>query len=686
MTPRSVPASIFLALLWCAIPAWGDEFPELEVIGRRDRTLTESDAASQGRLEAGQLNSTAMLRPAEVLEHIEGMVVTQHSGDGKANQYFLRGMNLDHGTDFATTVNGVPVNMPSHAHGQGYSDLNFLIPELIERVDYRKGPYFAADGDFSSAGSARIVYRQRLQQSLAEVTLGQGGYQHALVADSHALAEGVSLLSAVTLQRNDGPWTTPEALRKRNALLTLSGGSPREGWSTSLSAYSAQWNATDQVPQRLLDAGVYQGRPFGRFDALDPTDGGQTERTSLSAHWHQDSDDAVTRVEAYLMRYTLRLFSNFTYSLDRANDQFAQSDQRTVWGGHAYRAWHLAWGGERSVQNTVGLQLRQDRIHLGLYDTVSRQVQTPVREDDVTQTQLGLYAENEVGWQSWLRTVLALRADHWRAQVLSNLQPANSGAAAAARLSPKFSLILGPWAQTAFFFNAGHGFHSNDARGVMAKVDARTGQPVNAVPALVGSRGLEVGLKSQPMAGLQTRLALWRLDFDSELVYVGDAGNTTAGRASRRIGVEWGNRWVRGDHLRVDANLAWTRPRYVDGAASGAYMANAVQKVVRLNLVLDRLGPWSAGLGWRYLGAAPLTEDNSVRSMPSVTANLWLGHKVSRALDWRLEVLNLTDRKNNDISYDYTSRLAGEPAAGVDGVHLHPAEPRTFRLTVRCSF
>ena len=298
MTPRSVPASIFLALLWCAIPAWGDEFPELEVIGRRDRTLTESDAASQGRLEAGQLNSTAMLRPAEVLEHIEGMVVTQHSGDGKANQYFLRGMNLDHGTDFATTVNGVPVNMPSHAHGQGYSDLNFLIPELIERVDYRKGPYFAADGDFSSAGSARIVYRQRLQQSLAEVTLGQGGYQHALVADSHALAEGVSLLSAVTLQRNDGPWTTPEALRKRNALLTLSGGSPREGWSTSLSAYSAQWNATDQVPQRLLDAGVYQGRPFGRFDALDPTDGGQTERTSLSAHWHQDSDDAVTRVEA----------------------------------------------------------------------------------------------------------------------------------------------------------------------------------------------------------------------------------------------------------------------------------------------------------------------------------------------------------------------------------------------------
>ncbi len=614
------------------------------------------------------------------------MVVTQHSGDGKANQYFLRGMNLDHGTDFATTVNGVPVNMPTHAHGHGYSDLNFLIPELVQRVEYRKGPYSASEGNFSSAGSANFVYRTKLDSPFADVTIGQRGYLRGVAGVSRELSEGVTLLTAVERLNNNGPWSIPEGIRKTNAQLILSGGSPREGWSTSLSAYSARWNSTDQIPQRLIDAGSYQGQPFGRFDSLDPSDGGNTNRTSLSGNWHQSTEHELTKIEWYVIKYDLNLFSNFTYSLDRANDQFAQTDDRSVWGGKAYRSWITDLSDGRSMQNSLGVQVRQDRIRVGLYDTVARQIQSTVRNDDVQQTLVGIYGENEMGWSTWLRTVTGLRVDQFNAKVTSHAQALNSGSATASKVSPKFSVIFGPWQKTEFFINAGKGFHSNDARGTTAKVDPKTGLPIDSVPGLVSSRGQEMGVKSQVVPNLQTTLAIWRLDFDSELVYVGDAGNTEAGRPSRRTGVEWSNHWTPGEHLLMDANFAWTRPRYSDNDPAGNRIPNAVQRVANLTFALHNLGPWSGSLGVRYIGAAPLVEDNSVRSIASVTTNLRVNRKISNNLDVALDVLNVTDRKNNDISYYYTSRVAGETLAGVDGVHVHPSEPRTIRVTAQMRF
>jgi outer membrane cobalamin receptor len=662
------------------------EMNAVEVVGHYDNAIGNSDAASQGVVGPQLLRDRAILRPAEVLEYIPGMVVTQHSGDGKANQYFLRGMNLDHGTDFATTVNGVPVNMPTHAHGHGYSDLNFLIPELVQRVEYRKGPYFASEGDFSSAGSANFIYRTKLDRPFADVTIGQRGYLRGVAAVSRDVSEGVTLLSAIERLNNNGPWTVPEGIRKTNAQFILSGGSPREGWSTSLSAYSAHWNSTDQIPQRLMDAGSYQGQSFGRFDSLDPSDGANTHRTSLSGHWHQSSDHTLTKIEWYAIKYDLNLFSNFTYSLDRANDQFAQTDDRSVWGGKAYRSWFTDLNEGRSMQNTLGVQTRQDRIRVGLYDTVSRQIQSTVRDDDVQQTLVGIYGENEMGWNSWLRTVTGLRVDQLNAKVTSYSQEQNSGSMAASKVSPKLSVIFGPWHKTEFFVNTGKGFHSNDARGTTAKVDPKTGQPIDSVPGLVSSRGQEIGLKSQVVPNLQTTLAIWRLDFDSELVYVGDAGNNEAGRPSRRTGVEWSNHWTPGEHFLMDANFAWTRPRYTDSDPAGSYIANAVQKVSNLTFALRNLGPWSGALGIRYIGAAPLIEDNAVRSTASVTANLRVNRKISNDWDVALDVLNLTNRQNNDISYYYTSRVAGEPLGGVNGVHVHPAEPRTVRVTTRMRF
>ncbi len=660
---------------------------QVEVTGRHyDNAVGSSDAASQGVIRADLLKSRPALRPGEVLEFVPGLIVTQHSGDGKANQYFLRGFNLDHGTDFATTVNGLPVNMPSHGHGQGYSDLNFLLPELVDRIAYRKGPYFAQNGDFASAGSADIAYRTRLDAPLAAVTLGQNGFRRGVAGGSVDLAPGLTLLGAVELQAHDGPWTVAENLRKANGVLTLSGGTTALGWSTSLMAYDARWTSTDQIPQRLIDAGRYNGQPFGRFDSLDASDGGDSRRTSLSGEWHRQTATGATRLSAYAIDYRVALFSNFTYALERPadGDQFAQTDNRKVYGLAASQTFdHLL--GSLPARSEVGLQVRQDRARVGLFDTVARQTTGTTRDDQVRQSLLGLYGQTAVEWTPWLRSVVGLRADQARFQVDSLSQPLNSGDSSDHLLSPKLSLIAGPWARTELFFNAGRGFHSNDARGTTARVDPRSGAAVDAVAGLVASKGVELGARTEWIPGLQSSLALWQLDFDSELVYVGDAGATEANRPSTRRGVEWNNRWAALPWLLVDADLAWTHARFADADPAGNRIPNSVDKVASVAVTARDGGPWSASLQWRYLGTGPLIEDNSVRSTSSLTANLRIARKLSRHTELTLDVFNLFDRQVNDIQYFYESQLPGETSAVADR-HVHPAEPRQLRLTLAMGF
>ncbi|MEY5100088.1 MAG: hypothetical protein RJA36_2807 [Pseudomonadota bacterium] len=660
----------------------------VEVTARHyDNAVGSSDSASEGTIEAGLLRSRPALRPGEVLEFVPGMIVTQHSGDGKANQYFLRGFNLDHGTDFATWVNGLPVNMPSHAHGQGYSDLNFLIPELVERIDYHKGPYFAPGGNFSAAGSADIVYRKTLEQPFVAMTLGQRQFQRVLSGASAEVGEnGVQLLGVFEVQHHDGPWTVPERLHKDNAVLTLSGGSRAEGWSASLMSYSASWTATDQVPQRLIDAGSYQGRPFGRFDSLDPGDGGQTRRDSLSGEWHRSDRGGTSRLSAYAIDYGLELYSNFSYALERplGGDQFLQQDRRSVLGVQASHAFDHALA-TLPARTEFGLQLRSDRIRLGLFDSEARESRATTREDRVRDTLLGAYGQTSVELAPWLRGVAGLRADQAWFQVDSLKQPENSGAASDRQLSPRLALIFGPWSETEFFLNAGRGLHSNDARGSTASVDPKTLTPVTRVPGLVAARGRELGARSEWIPGLQSSLALWQLDFDSELVYLGDAGTTEPSRASRRRGVEWNNRYLPLPWLLVDADLAWSHARYADTDPAGSRIPNAVDRVASLALTVRELGPWSASLQWRYLGSAALVEDNSVRSAPSLTTNLRLSRPLARKAELTLDVFNLFDRKLNDIEYFYASRLPGE-AAPVADKHVHPAAPRTLRVTLKLGF
>ena len=643
--------------------------PEIEIHSEYD--TADHNSASEGRISAQRIVQQALLRPADVLENIPGMVVTQHSGDGKANQYFLRGVNLDHGTDFASTINGVPVNLPTHAHGQGYSDLNFLMPELVQRVDYRKGPYAAQDGDFSSAGSAHFVYRKHVDRPFSHFTWGQRGYVRGMAADSRSVGEGLVLLTAIERTNNDGPWTVSEGLRKTNALLTLSGGSPEQGWSTSVSLYRAHWTATDQVPQRLLDQGNYQGQAFGRFDSLDPSDGGHTHRNSVSGEWHQHDTDHVRKLSWYIMQYDLDLYSNFTYQTTPAGDQFAQRDKRTVVGAHALASWTVGQNETNPSTNTVGLQVRQDHIQVGLDQTTRREISNPVSADEVMQSLVGVYAETNTAWLPQFRTVVGMRFDQFNARTANTLVMGPSTTQQSQQLSPKFSAIWDALHHTEFFFNAGRGFHSNDARSQAG---------------LSRSQGEELGLRTRALPHVQSSLALWRLNFDADLHYVGDAGTSEIGRPSQRTGLELNNRWTPQRHISLEANLAWSRPRYTDPSAMGNAVPNAVQKVAQLHATASHMGAWSSALNVRYIGSAPLLEDNSMRSSANISTQLRLSRRMSQDVTVSLDVFNLTNRKNNDIQYAYTSRLSGEPVAGVIDHHLHPAEPRTFRLGARVQY
>jgi outer membrane receptor protein involved in Fe transport len=333
------------------------------------------------------------------------------------------------------------------------------------------------------------------------------------------------------------------------------------------------------------------------------------------------------------------------------------------------------------VRAELGLQWRADRAQVGLYDTIARVRTAATRDDAVRQGHLAAYGEAEVEWMPGLRSVIGLRADRHRFRVDSDLD-ANDGRAQAQQLSPKLALVAGPWQRTELFFNAGRGFHSNDARGTTTRVDPKTGDPAQPVPGLVAVRGSELGLRTAPAKGMEISLALWRLQSDSELVYVGDAGATEPNRPSRRSGLEWNNRWRPTAWLLLDADFAWSRGRFTESAPEGERIPGSVARVAALAATLKPAPGWSASLALRHLGERVLTEDGGVRAPANTLTNLRLVHALGRNAELGLDVFNLLDRRVNDIEYFYESRLAGE-AAPVADRHVHPAEPRTVRLTLQ---
>ncbi|MEO1043144.1 MAG: TonB-dependent receptor [Pseudomonadota bacterium] len=652
-----------------------DDPDTIVVHGRGLSLIGEIEAASEGVVGYADFEDRTLSRVGELVEVIPGVVATQHSGEGKANQYFLRGFNLDHGTDFAVAVDGVPINLPTHGHGQGYLDLNFVIPEVVERVDFRKGPYRPDNGDFSAAGSARYRTYDRLDQAFAEVTAGEFGFLRGVTAGSIATGGG-DLLVALEGQVYDGPWQLDQELQKLNGFAKWTQDGNNGHFHIIATAYDSEWTSTDQVPLRAIDDGL-----IGRFGFIDDDLGGETSRYSLAVRGARDQlDDALTTYSAYAVSYDFRLSSNFTYFLDDPvnGDEFEQRDRRWVYGGAATH--------ERALTNSLslrtGTEFRFDDINdLGLFRTAGRERLSTVRSDEVQQFSAAAWAELQAKLTDRLRVNVGLRSSWYDADVAALSLPENSGEADDHLLTPTGSLAFRATKSLEMYASYGQGFHSNDVRGATITVDPVSEEAAETVPILVKAEGGEIGLRFE-QGPIKATMAVFTLDLDSELVFVGDAGTTEVNDATTRQGIETTLFWTPVDWLVFDTAASYTDAEF-DISGNETNIPGAVETVVSAG-ALARLDPLTLSMRLRHFGEAPLIEDGSVTSEPTTLVNLGANYEWG-PLTLDLDVLNLFDAEDADISYFFDSQLPSEPAP-VGDIHFHPVEPRQVRFSARYRF
>jgi len=647
------------------------------VAGRRQNLVGEAISASEGIVGRNDIADHPLLRTGDLLEFVPGLIATAHSGSGKANQYFLRGFNLDHGTDFSTSIDGMPVNMRTHGHGQGYTDLNFLIPEAIGSLTYRKGTYYADVGDFSSAGSAQFQVSDTVDAGQVSLTIGEDDYARVVAVDSFKFAGG-DLLYAGEAQGYDGPWTNiDEDVRKKNLLLRYSVETGGGRAHLTLMGYRNRWNSADQIPQRAVDQGL-----ISEFGSLDTTVGGESSRYSLSGGWAGPAFGGTLTADAYAIDYTMNLWSNFTYLLDNPvdGDQFQQVDDRRIYGFKLSQQWDQGRSRWR-----LGAGGRLDDIdRVALLRTVNRRQIGTVRDDRVREGSIGVFLANEFRFNDRWRSYVGVRRDQYDFDVDSAL-PANSGNAGAGITSYKASVAYQPSEPLELYASYGTGFHSNDARGTTITVDPASGDPVDKVDPLVGSKGAELGARLHFTDRLQGTLALWTLKLDSELLFVGDAGNTEASRPSQRDGIEAGLYWFPNQHYTANLEASYTRSRFTDDDPAGHEVPGSIPLVVGAGVTAHYDSGWLASAQLKHFGRYPLIEDDSVESNGSTLLNLRVGREWNR-LGMYLDVLNALDSDEHDIDYFYASRLPGEPAEGVDDIHFHVFPSRTLRLSLRYTF
>ncbi len=677
----------------------------VSVQGREDDLVGIADSATQGTVGATEIQDRPLLRSGEVLETVPGVIITQHAGGGKANQYFLRGFNLDHGTDFAVFLDDMPLNLPSHAHGEGYADMNTVVPELVQRVNFEKGPYYADVGDYGSAGSVHLQFFRTLPENFYQVEGGMNGYERTVFGVSHKVGSG-SLLVGGELSHDDGPWNHPDDYLKSNSLVTYSHGDDANGFSITARAYHGRWNSSDQIAANALPL-------VGLFGSLNSTDGGNSGRYSLQSAWYRQNARSATKITLYGFRYDLDLFSDFTYYLTDPihGDQFEQQDKRWVTGLDAHHTIFSRWFG-RDVENTFGLQVRNDWVHNGLFQTEDRErvekidsasgVTLPAitQEDRFTDTETGVYWENKIRWTDKFRTVTALRGDLDYVDVTSLVNPANSGTAGKFLPGPKLSLIFGPWSKTEFYVQGGFSFHSNDARGATQTVQPVSDEnlypntPASEIPLLIPTKGAEVGLRTSAAEHLQSTLSLWYLRSASELQQSGDTGGTVpSAQSSNRYGVEWANYYTPLEHLAFDFDLADSRALFTaideddaaPGSPGGRRVPEAVGLVASSGITLHDYRRLTASLRLRAFGPRDLTSDGIYRSGATVLLNAEVRYRITERWSIFAEFLNLLDRKDHDIDYAYESRITPSSDPAFTDV-FHPVEPFQIRFGLRRTF
>jgi hypothetical protein len=661
---------------------------EVEEEGRAKNLIGMTGSASQGEVSQKQFEYRPLSRNAELVEVVPGAVATQHSGSGKANQYYLRGFNLDHGTDFTTYVDGIPMNMTTHAHGQGYMDINSIIPELVKKIEYGKGPYYAEVGDFSAAGYTKMFSMDSLPEGILKFTGGEFGYYRTLVANSNKVGIG-DLLYAGEFNFYDGVWQQPEDSKKFNGMLRYTIDQGTWGMSVNAKGYTNSWTATNQIPQNLIDNGT-----LGLYGTMDPTDGGKTNRYSVSTNLWNHGKDWKNEANIYALYYDVGLFSNFV-----GNDQIHQFERRVQTGADVeHTRYHNLLGFE--MDSSFGLQFRHDEImDLGLDHTQARQLVSNVSLANVGTTTVGTYFKNQTHWHDKVRTIAGLRGDFINNDVTmlnsgftnaadnALVNAANSGSRGKAMISPKLSLVVGPWYDTEYFANIGYGYHSNDARGTTLQADPNFNQNgpqfLDSKSARISpaawSRGGEAGIRSNFVPGLNSTFAIWWLESSQELVFTGDAGTTEVNGKSHRYGIEWTNYYKPTDWLTLDADYALTTARYAD---TNAFIPNSVGRVVSTGATFVAPNGLFSTVRFRHFGVVPLDEQGTFWSGDTNIVNIGAGYK-QKKYKLEIDVFNILGSQSNDIAYAYDYSYNGQSGTGI---MKHPVEPRMVRGTITVNF
>jgi outer membrane receptor protein involved in Fe transport len=699
---------------------------EVTVSAQRLNLLGMASTASEGLVSDEELQLAPVYRPGQLLETVPGLIVTSHSGEGKANQYLLRGYNLDHGTDLATFVDGMPINQPTHAHGQGYTDLNFMIPELADRLTYSKGPYYAAVGDFGALGSVDVTYRDTIPAQIA-LTAGTLGFERIFSAASQGIGTG-HLLEAVELQHYDGPFTIPDDARKENAVLRYSSGDDLNGYSATAMYYHQIWTNTTDIPVRAITEGLVSDR----FGTLNPTDGGHAQRASVSLNWHTAFGLGEFRASGFYIYNQLHLFNDFThYLIDPVyGDQEDQFESRSVTGSAASYSLPMSLG---IVQHefSAGISTRYDSLDVGRFPSIA-QVPMPsgnappsyYNHDQVYLFAGAVYVQAITRWTSRLRTVFGIRYDYQHGTDIDYLAAlhqtagyTNSGTAAQSLLQPKASLIYTMSDSMEFYASIGRGFHSADIRGVNQDVSVDLGLP--HTPLLARQEGQELGVRSSPRRNFALTFAIYNLWQQSETIIDPDVGTDSAGPPSRRYGFELNLTWQMNRWLEFYGSYSGNHSRFThpfdDGTGHvGTYITGAPVSSGELALYLKGLGPWSGGLNYRYVGNFPLSsgpcvDSAAVRDFPHVATscanaptalgqvngkgfgqlNLDVHYVLPQGWSASLGLYNLLNTRAPAAQFWYVDRLHNEIADYPDGradIHEHPLEPFMVRFTITKNF
>jgi len=699
----------------------GQTLQEITVTAQRLELLGTAPTASVGVVADQELQLTPAFRPGQLLETVPGLIVTLHSGEGKANQYLMRGYNLDHGTDLDTYVDDMPINQPTHAHGQGYTDLNFMIPELADAIIYTKGPYYAAVGDFGAVGSVDVRYRDTIPDQVA-ATVGTLDYQRIFAAGSQTLGNG-QLLAAAELQHYDGPFLNPDDARKENVVLRYSEGDEHDGYSLSGMFYHQLWNNTTDIPVRAITEGVVPDR----FGTLNPTDGGRAQRASLSTSYHATLGDGQFSASSFFIYNQLHLFNDFThYLVDPVHgDQEDQFENRRVLGGAASYTLPVPLGAIDD-EISIGALSRYDLLGVGRLPSDDRVPMAPAYDpasfsnlDQVYLFAGAIYLQATTHWSATFRSVLGLRDDYQHGTDVDYLSAlhetagyTNGGTSAQSIVQPKGSLIYTPTDRVELYLAAGEGFHSADLRGVNQDRSVDLGLP--NTPLLAKQEGEEVGVRMQPRQDVVLTFALYNLWQQSETIIDPDVGQDTAGPPSRRYGYEMNvtyqiRHWLEfygsfsGDHTR------FTHP-FDDGTGHlGDYITDAPFATGSAALYWANLGPWRGGLNYRFLGNYPLSSGACVNSaavhdFPGATScataptaagqidakgfgelNADIRYAFASGWSTALGIYNLLNTHAAAAEFWYVDRLKSEIDAYPDGradVHEHPLEPLMIRLSV----